>query len=444
MKPHKADEVPPAVVAEALARGSRPDYRRWEAMVHAAGCCAQPVRLAGRVLSIDPRSGELSVVYSSSAEADRVLFKACESRRATRCPACAALYRGDAKALLRLGVDTDRGDATGSSPVVFVTLTAPSFGAVHRVLEPTGACHERGRATCAHGRSQTCRVVHDRGDRVVGAPICDECYDWVGAVMFNARANELWRRTIIATSRSLAGAAGLRVREFAEHYRLAFAKVVEFQARGVVHLHALARLDHDEDAPQRLRGQDLANAFAVAAARVSAPNPIDLEARIRWGPQAQIEVIPKRRRRAAAAYVAKYATKSVDNDGLLDRRLSGPETLDRLDLPSQIASMAATAWTLGGLSELQSLNLRAWAHSLGYRGHWLTKSATWSTTFSELRAVRHRWRMARLGISPEEAARRFGEWEYKGVGYQSAGDAWLAASANAAAKRMRRTRWEEN
>lgn len=95
------------------------------------------------------------------------------------------------------------------------------------------------------------------------------------------------------------------------------------------------------------------------------------------------------------------------------------------------------------LDELQGLILRHWVHTLEYRGHWLTRSRTWSTTYTELRVVRQRWRLDKLSITPEQAALRFGEWEYRGIGYQAAGDAWLANSANASAKRARPVTWEE-
>jgi hypothetical protein len=444
------DDQPPAVwVAEAVRRASRKDFARWEAMVHASGCCAQPVRLSGRVWAVDPTTGDTTLAYSTAGEADRVLLKACGTRRARRCPACASTYRADAKTLLRAGLafpdpdGTDDGtDRSGDRPVVFVTLTAPSFGPVHRARNPPGACRTSpGRGACRHGVALACAEVHQPGDGRHGQAVCDACYDWAGAVVFNARAGELWRRTTIAVTRRLAGVAGVPVRRFKQSHRLEFAKVVEFQARGVVHVHALARLDrHDSDLG--VDGDMLAEAFAAAAARTAAPNPLRPARPLRWGPQVDVEVIPARRRRAAAAYLAKYATKSVDDDGLLDRRLRSGD-LEGLGLPGQLAHMAATAWDLGGQAGLAGLNLRAWAHSLGYRGHWLTKSRGWSTTFGELRAARQRWRLAQAGITPAEIANRWGEWDYHGVGHTNAGDAWLAASANAARRLNRRAAWEE-
>jgi hypothetical protein len=445
---HTGGEELPLVVAQALRRVARPDYARWEAMVHSSGCCAQPVRLAGRVFQADPTSGELHVVYTTAGEADRVLLKACETRRATRCPSCAAIYRGDARVLLRAGLDA-HGSALASTdddlgPVAFVTLTAPSFGAVHRAVESPIRCRPGPVAlTCRHGRPVACHQLHKPEDVAVGEAICADCYDWENAVIFNARVGALWHHTVIAVTRHLAKAAGIPVRMFSRSWRLSFAKVVEFQARGVVHVHALVRLDHFDDSPAMLDDGDLATAFAAAAARVSVQNPLNPPWRIRWGIQSDLQPIPPERRRIAAAYLAKYATKSVDGAGLLDHRLRSAHHLEQLDLTGQLRRMAAVAWDLGGRPELKDLNLRAWAHCLGYRGHWLTKSRYWSTTFTELRARRQAWRLDQLGIHPDDLESRVGQWNYQGVGHLTAGDAWLAASAAAGRELNRRIAWEE-
>src|SRR3954471_2506450 len=47
-----------------------------------------------------------------------------------------------------------------------------------------------------------------------------------------------------------------------------------------------------------------------------------------------------------------------------------------------------TCWRLGGHPEYEPLRLRPWAHTLGYRGHILTKSRAYSTTYAALRAER--------------------------------------------------------
>jgi hypothetical protein len=55
--------------------------------------------------------------------------------------------------------------------------------------------------------------------------------------------------------------------------------------------------------------------------------------------------------------------------------------------------MIQAAWRLGGLQQYQHLGLRRWAHMLGFRGHFLTKSRRYSTTFTALRQQRRTWRL---------------------------------------------------
>ena len=55
--------------------------------------------------------------------------------------------------------------------------------------------------------------------------------------------------------------------------------------------------------------------------------------------------------------------------------------------------MIETAWALGEHERYEPLNLRRWAHMLGFRGHFLTKSQRYSTTFRAIRGERRAWRL---------------------------------------------------
>jgi hypothetical protein len=156
-----------------------------------------------------------------------------------------------------------------------------------------------------------------------------------------------------------------------------------------------------------------------------------------------------------AGYIAKYATKATESFGSgLDRRL-GADDLDDLDqLPTHVAELVRAAWELGGRPELEGLRLRAWAHMLGFRGHWSTKSRRYSTTFGVLRRARVAFakrRRARDGIpldawgrpEDDQAVIVVASWVYVGAGYQTEGERWLALSAAARAREQRRVAWEE-
>lgn len=178
---------------------------------------------------------------------DGVVYAPCGDRRASVCPACAETYRADTYQLIKAGLAGGKGvpGSVASHPVVFATLTAPAFGPVHsRVVDrSTGRvkpCRIRRRVErCRHGRVLACPHRHGDGARCVGQPLCPQCYDYDAHVVWNAWASELWRRTTIAATRNLRDLG----RSHGVRLRLSFAKVAEYQARGLVHFHALVRLD---------------------------------------------------------------------------------------------------------------------------------------------------------------------------------------------------------
>jgi hypothetical protein len=72
-------------------------------------------------------------------------------------------------------------------------------------------------------------------------------------------------------------------------------------------------------------------------------------------------------------------------------------------------------------------------HMLGFRGHFVTKSRGFSTTFSELRGARARWRADRDEqlVDEDETTPVLAAWQYVGSGYLNPGDVLLAAGVEA-------------
>jgi hypothetical protein len=214
-----------------------------------AGGCIQPVLVRGRVDHINGTTGELLHRYTSVHEPGGVLPIACKTRRASQCPPCAEVYRADTYQLIRAGLTGGKGapDTVAAHPCVFVTLTAPSFGPVHAYREKDGRvlrCHpRRGNPTCPHGNRLSCAEKHAPDDDRLGDPLCPDCYDYTGSVLFNACAPELWRRFTITLRRTLARRTGMTNKALAAQLRVSFAKVAEYQRRAVVHFHAIIRLD---------------------------------------------------------------------------------------------------------------------------------------------------------------------------------------------------------
>jgi hypothetical protein len=132
------------------------------------------------------------------------------------CPPCAERYRGDAYQLIAAGLRGGKGipDTVAEHPAVFVTLTAPSFGVVHtRPLGRNGEprhCRPRGDApVCEHGIRLSCGAVHGEDDACLGEPLCLECFDHAGAVIWNNALSALWRRTVpVYLPRTLAAELG--------------------------------------------------------------------------------------------------------------------------------------------------------------------------------------------------------------------------------------------
>jgi hypothetical protein len=259
------------------------------------------------------------------------------------------------------------------------------------------------------------------GDPRLGQPLCPQCFRYEQAALWNANAGALWNRTVIAIRRGLARRAGVAVRHLTSVARVSFIKVVEYQARGVVHLHAVVRIDGPDAGgpPPRSLDEDALMAVvsdAAATAQVPCVLPDNRPWTVHWGQQIDVRSIDETGEHAGAvaAYIAKYATKSTDSVGALDRRIRRAGEIDRLAVSEHLRQLVRVCWQLGGDERYRHLRLRAWAHTLGYRGHWTTKSRQYSTTFTALRTSRAEHA---AGPTRSTVEVRVAEWRYVGRGY---------------------------
>jgi len=402
------------------------------------GGCTHPVRLDGHrtEYDVDTATGEIGNLLrrldSATLPAGHLLVR-CNNRRATRCPACAETYRRDTFHLITAGLRGGKGTTArvATHPRVFATFTAPGFGPVHN------------RRT--DGRPCRCGVSHDQDDTELGTPLNPDTYDYEAAVLWNAHAGALWQRFSIYLRREVAKLAGLTQRTFRNHARISFAKVAEYQKRGAVHFHAVIRLDGPEGGdtppPAWATAELLADAIrsAASAARIEGPVIEDRPHTFAFG--RQLDVRPIRSAdfdggqeltdRAVAAYIAKYATKGAETaTGTLDRPIRFLAELAHARISDHARRMIRTAWSLGALKSLEHLRLRAWAHMLGFRGHFSTKSRRYSTTLGALRTARADWRRAQaaaLNVRENDTTYVLAHWVFAGTGLSST-EAWLAAS----------------
>ena len=140
---------------------------------------------------------------------------------------------------------------------------------------------------------------------------------------------------------------------------------------------------------------------------------------------------------AVANYIAKYATKTISVRGLPSVRIHREADIADLRCPAHYRRMISTAWQLG-------TKFRAWAHMLGYGGHFLTKSRRYSVTFGQLRRARadHRRAERHPGGERDPWGRPLDQtvvlvistWTYAGTGYSAAPDVQLALASAARAR----------
>jgi hypothetical protein len=468
----------PPILLEAFERAGN-GFVRWDQQVARTGYCCRPIRIKGKVEQVDRETGEVRQVYTTEGEPDDTLLVACGSRRASVCKSCSTWYQWDAFHLVRAGLQGGKGldESVVDHPKLFVTLTAPSFGAVHvrrvkgsRVLP----CRPRDpEKVCPHGVPVGCRERHGEKDGRLGSPICAECFDYQGQVVWNAMAPKLWGRFRTYLPREFAAVMGMSQAELGRRVKLRMVKVGEYQRRGAIHFHAIVRIDAapPEGDPNAVASPPAEFTVvqleeAVRAARASSvidcPELAALgrtDTSIRWGSE---DIRPIRgggpgelSNEVVAAYVAKYATKFSEALGLPQRALGDDDNVDDLEAPQHVKRLVWACVVLGAKEELAGLRLRQHAHGLGFGGHFLTKSRAYSTTMGELRRVRREYQRRQLtgdqGVVLDAWGRPESEglvevkasWSYAGWGYLSHGEAWMASTAAARARERRQLAREE-
>jgi hypothetical protein len=450
-----------------------PGIDAWSEALSRVGNCAHPIRLHGSSVTADPVTGEVVASYSSSQEPLGVTHIRCGNRRATECPSCWRLYAADMFHLIRAGVIGGKTvpETVAGNPLVFATLTAPSFGAVHGRREQERRCHShtRLRPLCRHGRPTLCLVRHTERDPLLGQPLCRDCYDYGSHVVWQWWAPDLWRRFTITLRRLVAHTLGVPATQLGEVATVQYAKVAEYQLRGVVHFHALIRLDGPRTpdgfaaASPLIDADLLAELVRRAAALVRLSDPgVDADDPSRmliFGRQIDARAVRTSRRpddsartltpEQVAGYLAKYATKSADDTGVTDNphhrriRATTHNLADRARVAAHGQDRGENAYELLG----------KWVHMLGFRGHFASKSRHYSVTLGALHRARRRAQAliadARttgrpldlaaleadlLAEDDRETTLVIGHWQYVSSGWATEGQRVLAIAAAARAR----------
>ncbi len=353
--------------------------------------CARPISLLRTDISVG--TGEVL--------AQQVVERRCGTRLASVCPSCSALYAGDARALIRSGL-TD--PMTGERvELTFVTLTAPGadvFGPVHSQRRAGG---KRGKA-----RRCPCRRTHRDGDPLLGTPVRPRTYRYDLAADYNSAAGRLAAVTWQKLARIIGHDGPLRV-----------ARVMEFQARGLVHVHALvaARISQADLDLVVSGGLNPRTGRRIQAAR---------HGRWSWGPRCRADRVSGRDEGRVGHYMTKvvaYAVKAAGEErpnsahaarmteagaGSCRCGLASPDCRygSRVGVATHddgtVSSFAWQTPTAQRPCRRHVLARRGW----GFRGHVFAASRRWGTTFSALRAKRAAWR----GGSAADAAHVVTVW----------------------------------
>ena len=278
-------------------------------------------------------------------------------------------------------------------------------------------------------------------------------------------APELWRRFTIALRRQLARHLGLSETATRQLVRVQFAKVAEYQRRGVIHFHALIRLDGrptDLDPYPPRPSRSTRRRWPTSSARPPARSPTPLPRstatisprRLRFG--AQIDARPV----TGAADRETHGARAAPRDRRrLHRQVRHQSRRRPADRPRRRQRAPATAATtlrhLAGRASFASLTggeepykgWGRWVDMLGFRGHLATKSRRYSTTLGRLRQARRDYtRRAQLPASDaaaewadqdqdlEDTTLVIGSWRFAGMGWLTLGDAALAAASAARAR----------
>ena len=348
------------------------------------GACSHPVTLRRTVT--DSRTGS-----SSSTEH----AKRCGTRIESRCPSCSALYKGDAFQVIRSGII----DATTNLPklVTMVTLTAPGS-------ERFGKTHVRHLTKNKKVQRCSCRRYHNENDPMLGTPIDPDTYDYDGAAAFNANASRLFAVTMQKLGRLLGR-------------KLQVVRVIEFQARGLVHVHALVL------GPVPPCSLELVIRGGTNR-RTGRPISAAMSGGWTWGKECDAKVIQGDTPGKAIAYlvkVVKYALKDTGrgecrNFSHGDKMADAANTGFCCDLSlyeckhgssqaiveqniidestGEITTVRRPVSYQGKRTSRTCRRHRRAENGWGFQGHILAKSRNWGCTFGEVRARRNSWMAA--------------------------------------------------
>jgi hypothetical protein len=118
--------------------------------------------------------------------------------------------------------------------------------------------------------------------------------------------------------------------------------------------------------------------------------------------------------------------------------------IDQLDVHPHYRRMITAAWDLGANEDLGFL--RKWAHMLGFRGHFLTKSQRYSITFATIRRERRTYQQIQaldaLGTTADSVI-VVNHWAHTGNGYNTDHEREIASAIYEGKRNQRKEKLEQ-
>jgi hypothetical protein len=335
----------------------------------------------------------------------------CGTRRQEDCEPCSKVWQADAFHALVRGANQYGGTLT------FITFTAPGdseFGRTH-TAQHLGLASER----CA------CRNFHSPDSPLVGLPVDPETYDYDRVSEFNNAAPRLTTVTMQKVWRQWATELGISVKEA----RKPTVRVMEFQRRGLLHVHLLVL----GEVPRALVERAVKGSPKEGTRRSITPAS---HRGFHWGTQVDVQHIKPSDRGHLLAYVTKmvsYAIKDVTAHDPMGKAIK-PAYQHRYALEDAGERAVSCDHSRASCKHgwaTQTINLgdrkmgihigcktsrvcvrhgRA-SRQFGFTGNVLAMNRSWGTTLGDARRTRREWQAAQQATpavaSPMETIR----WE---------------------------------
>lgn len=291
-------------------------------------------------------------------------MRRCWNKSPDICPGCSNLHRLHTKRIIWSGINENSGQqeteviVSGNYEYYFLTLTAPSFGKVHRVDK-----------TSSNPTPCTCdKRQHASTDTCGSTPIDTTHYRYKEQVLWNFYSNSLWTRT----------QENLR-RRYKKQIECAYIR--EPQKRGTVHYHVIVRVPKHFDQAKVMKELE-----QLRTQSLKVGNHV-----YKWGSQSKVDHVKTDSESVGktVAYISKlvgYTTKAI---GLVET-IDSPEKQEFTRRLRRASNKIVCE--KGGKCEGKNCSSKTHAN-IGFRGPQFGHTKGWSFTGETYSSLREEMRI---------------------------------------------------